>query len=136
MKLRRMGYSEKRADGSKASKKSAKWYGVFVDFNGVLRRLPLFGDRRASEAMARNIDRLNSLRSSNDTLPPDLARAVDEMPAGILARLAKWDIVRSERAASSKPLADHVEDWKAALLAKGNTPQYAVLSANRVKRIV
>jgi integrase len=136
MKLRRMGYSETSADGHRSNRKSLKWYGVFVDFNGALRRLPLFEDRRASDAMARIIDRLNSLRSSNDTLPPDLARAVDEMPAGILAKLAKWDIIRSERAASSKPLTDHVEDWKAALLAKGNTTEYASLSANRVKRIV
>jgi integrase len=136
MKLRRMKYSETQADGIKVSKKSAKWYAVFMDFTGALRRFPLFEDRRASAAMANIVDRLNSLRSSNETLPPDLARAVDEMPAGILARLAKWDIIRSERAASSKPLADHVEDWKAALLAKGNTSEYAALSANRVKRIV
>src|SRR5271165_3021263 len=103
MKLRRMGYSTTDAAGIKSNAKSAKWYGVFVDFNGGLRRLPLFEDRRASDAMARIIDRLNSLRSSNDTLPPDLARAVDEMPAGILAKLAGWDIVRPEKAATAKP---------------------------------
>jgi integrase len=136
MKLRRMGYSERAADGGKMQRKSAKWYAVFMDFAGALRRLPLFEDRRAAEGMARIVDRLNSLRSSNDTLPPDLARAVDEMPAGILAKLAKWDIVRPEKAATAKPLIQHVDDWRAALLAKGNTRQYADLSANRVTRIV
>jgi integrase len=107
-----------------------------MDFSGILRRLPLFEDRRAAEAMARIVDRLNSLRSSNETLPPDLARAVDEMPSSILSKLAKWDIVGPEKAANTKPLTQHVDDWRAALLAKGNTWQYADLSANRVKRIV
>ncbi len=136
MKIRRMAYSENRPDGTKASKKSAKWYAVFVDFRGALRRLPLFEDRRASEALAKIVDRINSTRSSNDTLPPDLARAVDEMPAAMLARLAKWDIIKAERAATAKPLADHIEDWRKALLARGNTPAYADLSANRAKRVL
>ncbi|MGD0138497.1 MAG: tyrosine-type recombinase/integrase [Tepidisphaeraceae bacterium] len=136
MKLRRVLTTETLPEGRKLKKRSVKWYAVFCDFNGWLRRLPLFEDRRASDAMARIVDRLNSLRSSNDTLPPDLARAVDEMPSPMLASLAKWGIVRPEKAATTKALADHVEDWRAALLAKGNTRDYVDLSANRVLRIV
>jgi integrase len=136
MKVRKVTYTEKIGNGHKQKKQTAKFYGVFMDFGGVLRRLPLFADRRASDAMARIVDRLNSLRSSNDTLPPDLARAVDEMPAAILASLAKWDIIRPEKAATSKPLVDHVGDWRAALLARGGTEHYAGVSASRVRRIV
>ena len=72
MTVRRMGYSETLASSKKRKKQSAKWYGVFQDFNGILRRIPLFEDRRAADAMARIIDRLNSLRSSNETLPAGL----------------------------------------------------------------
>jgi len=136
MKLRRVLTTETMPDGRKLKKRSVKWYAVFCDFNGPLRRLPLFEDRRASDAMARIVDRLNSLRSSNDTLPPDLARAVDEMPSPMLASLAKWGIVRPEKAANTKTLADHVEDWRAALLAKGGTEHHAGVSASRVLRIV
>jgi site-specific recombinase XerD len=137
MKLRRMGYTTTDAEGRKSKEKSAKWYGVFMDFNGVLRRLPLFEDRGASKTLADNIDRLNSLRSANEkTLPPELAEAVDMMPSGILAKLAAWDIIPSEKAATTKPLSEHVQDWKAALLAKGNTPQHAGTSAGHVQRIV
>ena len=137
MKLRRMSYIAKTPDGRKIKKDSAKWYGVFVDFSGALRRLPLFEYRRASNSLARTVDRLNSVRCDNDSvLPPDLARAVEEMPAAIRARLAGWDIIRSERAAATKPLSAHVEDWKAALLAKGGTKHHAATSASRVLRIV
>jgi len=137
MKLRRMTYTTTDANGNKVKAKTPKWYAVFQDFDGKLRRLPLFEDRGASKTLAENIDRLNSLRAANEnTLPSELAEAVEVMPAGILAKLAEWNIVRPEKAASTKPLTTHVDDWKAALLAKGNTPQYAELSASRVLRIV
>ena len=35
-----------------------------------------------------------------------------------------------------RPLADHVADWHAYLLAKGSTRQHADLSRNRVARII
>ena len=38
--------------------------------------------------------------------------------------------------ANAKSLLAHVDDWKAALLAKGNTEKHANLSATRVRRIV
>ncbi len=118
-------------------RKSAKWYGVFVDFNGILRRLPLDTDRRACESLARTVDRLNSVRGGNDSvLPPDLARDVETMPADIRDRLAKWDIILPERHASTKPLLAHAEDWRAAILAKGGTEHHAGVSASRVKRVI
>jgi integrase/recombinase XerD len=38
--------------------------------------------------------------------------------------------------ADRRPLADHVADWKAALLAKGGTLDHAALSENRVRSII
>jgi len=136
MKVRRLTMYTTGPNGQKVKTPTAKFYAIFQDWQEALRRLPLFEDRRASEGLARIVDRLNSLRCSNETLPPDLARAVDEMPAGILAHLAKWDIVKSEKAANVKPLVGHIEDWRQALLAKGGTPAYAKLAAYRVKRII
>ncbi len=136
MKVRRMSYTAKGADGGRVTQKSAKWYAVFLDFNGGLRRVPLFEDRRASDSMARIIDQLNSLRAANEsTLPPELAEAVDTMPAPILERLAEWDIVRSERAATAKTLAEHVADWRASL-ENGNTGKHAGTTAGHVLKIV
>lgn len=45
MKLRRMGYTATDADGRKTNEKSAKWYAVFQDFNGGLRRLAMQSSR-------------------------------------------------------------------------------------------
>jgi hypothetical protein len=121
MKLRKMPYYETDAHGDKVKKMSSKVYAVFVDFSDVLRRLPLFEDRKASDELARKIGRMNELRASGETLPPELPRYVETMPPAIRTKLAQWSILSATRVAGSKPLTDHLDDWKAALLAKGNT---------------
>jgi len=129
MKLRRLPVYDLNGQGKQTKRLTKKWYGIFVAFDGHLRRLPLLPDRRASDELARTVDQLNSMRSSGGVLPPDLARAVEDMPAKILKTLAKWRILSTERVSGSKPLIEHVADWKAALLAKGNTVDYANASA-------
>ncbi|HEY8665652.1 MAG TPA: hypothetical protein VIL86_03260, partial [Tepidisphaeraceae bacterium] len=131
MKLRRMHYTQ---DGQ--TKQAEKWYGVFVDYSEALRRVPLFADRKASEEMARKIERLNSIRASGGEMSGEMSKYVETMPPAIRNRLATWGILSNTRAAAGKPLAAHIEDWKAGLLAKGNTLAYASLSANRVRRII
>jgi integrase len=136
MKLRRMTYVETAPDGRKIKKKLAKIYGVFVDFRGILRRLPLSEDKGAAKTLADTVDRLNSVRGGNDpVLPADLASDVENMPPTIRDRLAKWDIIRPERAAATKSLSEHLDDWKAAILADGSTADHAEKTANRARRI-
>jgi len=132
MKVRRMPVYE----AGKSKHLSAKWYGVFADWSGGLRRLPLLADLRASESLARIVSKLNNVRAGGDVLTPDLAEAVERMPPSVLAKLAAWGILSGQRLAAGKGLAEHVADWKAALLARGNTPNYASLSAQRVNRIL
>lgn len=135
MKVRKLPVSHTDASGKKHKGLTAKFYAVFVDHKGILRRLPLMEDRRASESLARTIDSMNSLRSSGDVLPPDLARAVESMPGAMVNRLAAWDIIPAAKVAAGKPLAEHLADWNAALTAKGGTAKHAERSANRVQRI-
>src|SRR4051794_13333452 len=125
MKLKRLPYWQ---DGQR--KLSAKFYAVFVDWSEALRRLPLCEDRKAAQELANKIDKLNQHRASNDLLPPELSRFVEQMPAGIRDRLAEWGILSMARAAAGKGLAEHVADWKAALLAKGTTARHAELASS------
>src|SRR5689334_3512582 len=102
-----------------------KWYGVFTDHIGALRRLPLFVNRKASNEAASKVAKLVDLRAAGDTLPSELAKWVETMPPKMLNRLSAWGIIDAKRTASSKPLKEHVADWKAALLAKGGTARHA-----------
>jgi hypothetical protein len=135
MKVRRITVYEKDETGQQVKRPSKKVYAIFVDFRGSLRRLPLMEDTRASKGLAKTVDDLNSLRAANETLPPDLSRDIEDMPKTVRDRLAEWDIIPATKAAASKPLSEHLADWKAALLAKANTSAYVNLSVSRVTRI-
>ena len=116
--------------------KSQKLYASFMDWSGILRRLPLFVDRRASASAARQIDRLNSMRAAGETtLPADLARFIDELPPKARERLAAWGIIGQARVAAAKPLREHLDDYRAALLDKGNTQKHADLVTSRARAV-
>ena len=129
MKLRKMPYW---SNGER--KLSDKFYAVFMDYSDVLRRLPLFEDRKSSDEIARRIDKMNSLRAAGDTLPPEMARYVETMPPIIRNRLADWGILSMTRAAAGKALVDHLADFKASLLAKGGTQRHADLVVSRAEK--
>ncbi len=114
---------------------SEKWYAVFVDHSEILRRLPLFDDRRASESLAKVIDRLNSIRGGSDVITTELARSVEAMPQTIRAKLAKWEILSAAKVAAGKPLAEHLNDWKDSLLSKGDTEHHAEKTSGRARRL-
>jgi len=113
-----------------------KWYAVFMDHKGKLRRLALLDNERASRTIARTVDDLLSLRISKDVAKPEVARAFEEMPEPIRRRLIAWDIVPAMKAAGCKPLAEHVKDWEAAMLARGNTAKHARTYAGRARRVI
>ena len=113
---------------------SSKWYAVFVDWSEALRRLPLLEDKKASAELARKINRLNSIRAGGDVMTTDLTRYVETMPPGIRSKLAEWGILSAARVAAGKPLAEHLMDWKRALLAKGNTNRHAELVTSRTRK--
>ena len=136
MKVRKLVVTETDANGKRIKRPSTKFYGVFVDWSGALRRLPLLEDRRASEVLARTVDRLNNVRAGGDVLTADLAEAVEKMPPAILAKLAAWGILSGLRLAAGKPLAEHVADFKAVLLARGDVEQYAAVTCRRINRIL
>jgi len=85
--------------------------------------------------MARNINALNSIRASGDTLPPDLARYIETMPPTVRDKLAQWGILSGSRVAASQPLAEHLADWTTALPAKGNTARHAELVTSRARKV-
>ena len=49
---------------------------------------------------------------------------------------AKLGIITAERVAMVKPLAAHVDDFEAALIARGNTKRHAIQTSNYVRAII
>ena len=64
-------------------------------------------------------------------MSPELACFVETMPPDKRERLADWGILDKTRVAAGKSLAEHLEDWKKALVAKGNGEEYVDLVSAR-----
>ena len=100
----------KLATGKTVPRRSAKWHMKYTDADGIERRVPGFKDKTATQQLAATLEKE--------------------------AELAKAGIVDRYREHSRKPLAEHLEDFRQSLLAKGNIAKHADQTAYRVKRIV
>lgn len=114
--------------------KSKKFYSVWDDARGQRHSVALFTSRKASKEAADNIQELIDLRAAKATLPADLSRWVEGMDPDMRDRLAKCGVIDAGIAAAGKPLAEHLDDWRAALLAKGNGERHAELVVSRCRK--
>ncbi len=116
--------------------KAIKKYSMdFRDHNDIVRRISAFTDRSASAELERQLKRLVALRMAGTVPDAELSKFLESCPLEIREKLCKWGIIASERAAAGKELAAHVEDWRIALEAKGNSAAYIATAAARVNRI-
>jgi integrase len=98
------------ANGKKVVRQSSKWYVKYRDADGVVRCIPGFTDKLASQQLE--------------------AKLVKE------AELAKAGIVDRYREHRNKPLLEHLKDFRQSLLDKGDTRDHARLTHNRVKAML
>ncbi len=96
--------------GKRVSGKSKKWWGRYRAVDGSEKRVPLATDKTAAQAM------LN-----------EIIRQVEREKAGIVDPFEKH---------RKRPLKEHIDDWKAYLLNKGNTEKHVGEVVFKVNRIV
>jgi len=115
---------------------AARWS---LDFTDHLQRRQRIGlaitDRRACEAIGRNVEALVSRKLAGLGPDAELTRWLEVIPGALRDKLAAIGLLSGERAAGGKPLRGHVEDFRQCLLARGNTVKHADLTAQRVRRI-
>jgi integrase len=111
------------------------WVIEFVDHTETRRRIMGLKDKRQTQALARQIERLVSMRVSGEPPDPATTRWLEGLPPDLLERLAEFSLLDSRRLAAGKPLEEHLDDWHRALSDKGCTPQHADLVAGRVRRV-
>ena len=96
-------------DGKRTVKQSRVWYVQLRDAQGIRRTVKGYGDKQATQQLA-----------------SDLERQAAREASGLVDRFAEH---------RKRPLSEHVEDWHAALLAKGNTKKHADMSVSRLRRV-
>ena len=115
------------------TRETARWHIELRDHRGMIRRLPAFTDNAASMALGRTLLKLVENRQSGEPLTVELSRWLEGQSDATKVKLARWGLIDQTKLTGSKTLAEHIADWRADLLARGNTRQHADLSAHRVE---
>ena len=96
------------------TQESSKWYVEFRDHAETIRRLPAFTSKQASEAFGQNLEKLISYhRATGGLTDPVLQQWLSQIPQSARERLVEIGLLDGERAAVSKPLSKHLDDFPA-----------------------
>ncbi len=104
----RQQYTQRKPDGVRATRDSAKWYVEYRDAQGIRRRVPGYTDKAATQQLA-----------------SELERNAERRRAGLVDEFAEH---------RKRPLAGHLDDWHDALAARGSSRDHANLVKSRVQR--
>jgi len=126
--------SYKTRDGK--TKEVSHWYIELRDHLKTVRRFPAFTDRKESEALGRQVERLISCKIGGEAPGPELSRWLEQIPGRLRDQLARIGLIDPARAAAGKPLLDHVADFERNLLDRGDTAKQAGQTASRVRKIL
>lgn len=118
-------------------KTASKWYVEFKDPNEILRRLPAFTSKPASEEFGRNLERLVGYhRATGGQVDPTLESWLSTIPASARNRLVEIGVLKSERIAVGKPLESHINGFADALKAKSCSARHVDLVVGRLQNLV
>jgi integrase len=116
-------------------REAAKWYVEFRDHLERIKRLPAFTDKAQSEAFGRKVERLVACRANNEPTDPELTRWIETLPQATREAMARIGLLEASKAAAVKPLAAHLADFEAAILARGKTAKHAALVTLRARTL-
>jgi len=119
------------------TQEAAKWYVEFRDALDYIRRLPAFTSKAASEELGRNLEKLVAFhKASGGQTDPALTRFLVGLPARTIDKLVRIGLLAPTRVATAKPLSEHLDDFAAALAAKGNSKRHFELVTARARRLL
>lgn len=100
----------------KKSGKSAMWWGRYTDENGTEQQVKLSADKKVARAMLTQLENTANLKRAGVPIP--------EAPPDPLEEHAQ------------RPLAAHLDDFRRALIAEGDTPQHARRTVNQAQVVL
>ena len=124
-------------DRQRKTQTAAKWYVEIRDQHDIIRRIPAFTSKAASEEFGRNIERLVAYHhATGGQADPALQSWINELPKNARRKLAAIGLIESRRAAAGVALDIHVTNFTTALNAKGNTSRHVDLVTGRIRSVI
>ena len=112
MRVYRTNYKDRQGQ----TRQAAKWYIELRDHLSIVRRFAGFTDKRATEALGRQLERLVASKIAGEQPDVEQTRWLEQMPSKLRQRLAEIGLISAERGAAGKPLLIHLADFKDHLL--------------------
>ena len=75
-------------------------------------------------------------RVSGERPTGDLARWLESLPVSLRDKLASFGILDGQSVAAARPLTEHLDAWRNALKAKGNSAKHVDLVTGRARRVI
>jgi len=107
MRIFRATYRDK--DG--VTREVKKWWIETRDHLETVRRFAGLTDRKETEALGHQIERLVNYRVAGDQPDAKLSRWLENIPARMRRRFAEIGLLDPERASGGKPLVEHLDDF-------------------------
>ncbi len=128
-------FKRKYKDNSGIEREYQKFSIDFYDHHNIRRRVAGFTNKSASSELERQILKLVSFRISGAGLDASMTHFLETCPKDIRECLYKWGIIEAARAAASKGLLKHVEDWLEKLKADGDTSKHVSEYRSKMMRL-
>jgi integrase len=112
-----------------------RWYVEIRDHNGTPQRIAAFTDKAASEEIGRKLERLVATKIAGGVLDQSMSRWLEALPQSLKERLNDIGLLDRSAVAGTKPLLDHLAEFRASLSDKGNTQAHVDLVHLRAKRV-
>ncbi len=132
-------------DRATGERKPAMKWSIAIMFRGERLRFSAFRDKSASEQFGRKLERLASLCDAGEIPDAALSQWVAQLPTLLRDRLASAGLLDERSMESARPLCDVaggkgrrtlVDEFEAALLARGNSPGHVNQTSNRVRAVI
>lgn len=108
----------------------------FTDPRGRGRRISGFSDRSSTKELAAKIERAVAIRQSGGVLMGEMLQWLETLRPIVRDKLAEWGVIDPQRAAAGRGIKEHIDNWKAHSLAKGNSGKYVKENTAKVIRTV
>ncbi|MBA7632254.1 Tyrosine recombinase XerC [subsurface metagenome] len=119
------------------TKQIAKWWIEFRDPNSIVRKWGLgTTNRDVADIVARQIDCLNEWAKKHIDPPDELVKWVRRQAPKFREKIEKAGLLPASQIGQSKPITEHLEDYRNDLLARNNTDEYAYQVEGRIARII
>ena len=122
-------YNSKKTGKKQQTK---KWYIEFKDHTGTLRRLPGYTDHKLTSELGRKLDRLAAMKTLDQMPDAEIASWLKAMETDLRDRLAGWGLLDADSVAKSRPLTQHIEDFRQFMVENNNSPKHIALTKSRL----